>query len=57
MYDLNALRRRVRKEGVELVICELCSENFPKEAKEQLTKDNVFVDGYPNLSLLYSMAS
>lgn len=56
MYDFNALRRRLQKEGIAAVVSELCSEDFPEEAKVQLAKDNVFVDGYPNLSLLYSIA-
>lgn len=56
MYDLDAVRRKVRKEGVDKTISDLTSENFSDEAKESLSHFGVFLDGYPNLSLIYSLA-
>ena len=56
MYDLNAVRRRIGKEGVGPVIEHLSSEDFPEDLKEKLTKVGVFVNGHLNHALLQSLS-
>ena len=55
MYDLSSVRRKIKKEGVDNFISELVSENFSETIKKDLTACNVLVDGYPNLSFIYSL--
>lgn len=55
MYDLSSVRRKIKKEGVDNLISELSSENFSEDIKRDLTACNVLVDGYPNLSFIYSL--
>lgn len=55
MYDLSSVRRKIKKEGVDNFISELVSENFSENIKKDLSDCNIFVDGYPNLSLIYSL--
>jgi len=55
MYNLEALRRRVRKNGVDAVINDLLNNQFSEESISQMTKDHILCDGYPNLSLIYSL--
>ena len=56
MYDLGTVKRKIRKEGVDNLISELSSENFSEDIKRELAECSVLVDGYPNLSLIYSLA-
>ena len=56
MYDLNALARKIRKDGIDKTIDFLLSDNLSNTIKEQLVDLKVFVNGYLNLSLLYSLA-
>ena len=56
MYNLDAVARKVKKEGVDAVINVLSSENLSDTMKTQLTNCGVLINGYPNLSLLYSLA-
>lgn len=55
MYDLGSVKRKIKKEGVDKFISELVSENFSESIKKDLTACNVLVDGYINLSLLYTL--
>jgi len=55
MYDLEALRRKIGKEGVEETIQYLLSPNLPERIKESLTNCSVFSGGYLNLALIYSL--
>lgn len=56
MYDLGSIKRKIKKEGVDNLIVELSSDNFSEDIKKDLSNCNVFVNGYPNLSLIYSLA-
>ncbi len=56
MYDLGTVKRRISEKGVDTFISEISSENFSETIKKDLSDCNVFVDGYPNLSLIYSLA-
>ena len=56
MYDLGTVKRKIKKEGVDNLIFELSSEDFSETVKKDLTACNILVDGFPNLSLIYSLA-
>lgn len=56
MYNVEALKRKIQKEGLQPTIILLSSPDFPKSIKEDLTKDRIFVGGYPNISLISSLA-
>ena len=51
----DAFKRLVNKKGVEYAIQTLSSPNLPEETKADLAKKHYLVDGYPNLSLIYSL--
>ena len=55
MYDLNSVRRKINKEGVDNFISDLSSENLNKDVKNDLSICGILVNGYPNLSLIYSL--
>lgn len=55
MYDLSSVRRKIKKEGVDNFISELVSENFSETIKKDLSDCYIFIDGYPNLSFIYSL--
>lgn len=54
-YSEDAFKRLVNKKGVEYAIQTLSSPNLPEETKDDLAKKHYLVDGYPNLSLIYSL--
>ena len=56
MYNLETLRRRVKKNGAEAVINDLVNNKFSEESITQMTENHILCDGYPNLSLIYSLA-
>ena len=56
MYDLGTIKRKIKKDGVDSVISEISSEDFSETVKKDLTACNILVDGFPNLSLIYSLA-
>ena len=56
MYDLGTIKRKIKKDGVDSVISDISSDNFSETIKKDLSDCNIFVDGYPNLSLIYSLA-
>ena len=56
MYNLDALRRKIAKEGFQATFDFLVSENLDSKVKEDLTENHVFSrDGRLCLSLLYSL--
>lgn len=55
MYDLNAVRRRIRKEGVDNLIFDLSSESLDIDVKKELSDCGIIVNEFPNLSLIYSL--
>lgn len=55
MYDVNALKRMISKNGMDFAISVL-SGDLSEEIKAQLTDAGLLVGGYPNLSLIYSLA-
>lgn len=55
MYDVNAVKRMISKNGIDYAISVL-SGNLSEETKSQLTNAGLIVGGYPNLSLIYSLA-
>lgn len=56
MYDIEALRRKIGKEGVDKVISELSSRDFSPSMKEELTKSGILIGGVLNLALIYSLS-
>ena len=56
MYDLAALVRKIKKEGLQSAIDYLSSDTLSDNIKNQLTAYGVFVNGYLNLSLLYFLS-
>ncbi len=56
MYNLQALKRKIAKEGLETTIQFLLSDEIPLQLKQELEKDHIFNNGYLCLSLLYSLA-
>jgi len=56
MYSVEALQRKIKKEGVDKTIHDLSTGNFSESVKEELNKALIFIDGHPNLSLIYSLA-
>ena len=55
MYDLASVQRKIKKEGVDKLIFDISSENFSEDSKKELSKCGIFSNGYPNLSLIYSL--
>ena len=55
MYDKNALRRKIAKDGLQETLKLLSSDNFPEDIKAELSKDKIFVGGYPCLSIICSL--
>ena len=45
MYNLNTLRRKVAKEGLQSTIDFLLSDDLPSNIKEDLAKEHVFNNG------------
>ena len=56
MYDLELVREKIKEEGLDNLISELSSEDFSEDIKKDLSNCNIFVGGYPNLSLIYSLS-
>lgn len=56
MYNIEALRRKIAKEGVENTIDYLLSDNLPLHIKQDLEKELIFDNGHLCLSLVYSLA-
>lgn len=57
MYNLESVRRRVKKIGVTQTLALLADPNFPDSIKEDLSKEKIFIGGYPNVELITSLAS
>lgn len=57
MYNLETVRRRVKKIGVTETIALLADPNLPDSIKKDLTKEKVIIGGYPNVELITSLAS
>lgn len=55
MYDVNAVKRMVLKHGVDYLISYLMGD-LDKRVEAELTKVHLIVNGYPNLTLIYSLA-
>lgn len=56
MYNLNTLKRKIKKDGLQETIDFLLSDDLPLEIKQDLTKEHVFSPkGYLCLSLLYAL--
>ena len=58
MYDVDAIRRKISKEGVEAIydVIRYLSGEFDECIQAELTKAKLLVDGYPNMSLIMSLA-
>lgn len=56
MYDVNAVKRMIGKNGIDYTISVLISGNLSEDAKTQLSEAGLLVNGHPNLSLIYSLA-
>lgn len=55
MYDAKAFKRLIKKKGVDYAISYL-SEHLGDISKEDYTKEYLLVNGYPNISFIYSLA-
>lgn len=55
MYDVDSIKRKVKKEGVDKTILDLLSGNFSDEQKKELSDSHILCNGYPNLSAIYSL--
>ena len=55
MYDINNLKRKIAKEGLDNTIQYLLSEELPVTLKNDLEKAHIFKNAYLCLSLLYSL--
>lgn len=56
MYDIEALRRKIAKEGLQETLKCLASPDLPESIKKDLTKNHILVGGYPNVELICSLA-
>ena len=56
MYDREALRRKICKEGIERAIADLQQSKFDKEVMRQLEASNIFVNGSLNTPYIRSLA-
>lgn len=54
-YVEESLKRLILKKGVQYAIETLSSPNLPEEIKDFLSKRYYYIDGYPNLSLIYGL--
>lgn len=55
MYDKDTLRRKIAKDGLQETLKLLSSETFPEDIKAELSKEKIFVGGYPCLSIICSL--
>ena len=55
MYNLDAVKRKIEKDGIDNLIRDLSSANFSDDAKRELSAYDIFTNGYPNLSVIYSL--
>ena len=55
MYNTESLRRKISEEGLQQTITELSSENLPINLKSELEDSQILVNGYVNISLIYSL--
>lgn len=55
MWTTAKVQELIKTEGLQKTLMVLTDDNFPENAKEQLSKDYLFVGGYPNLELLYTL--
>lgn len=55
MYDLEALKRKINKEGLSATIRDLSSDTLSDDAKIQLESEYILINGFPNLSLISSL--
>lgn len=55
MYDVDALRRRVGKQGIEVTISDLKSSIFNPFQMKQLEASMIFVNGVPNVPFIRSL--
>lgn len=56
MYTKEGAARQIKKEGMQNFIKCITSDNLSEQAKRELTQCNIFVGGFPNLSLLETLA-
>lgn len=52
MYNLQAVKQLIDKDGFDSVLRWLCSNEVPEDIKSALTDNCIYVNGYPCLSVL-----
>lgn len=52
MYNLQAVKQLIGKNGFDEVLRWLCSNKVPEDIKSALTDNHIYVNGYPCLSVL-----
>lgn len=56
MYTKEGAARQIKKEGLQEFVKNLSSSNLSEESKQELEKIHIFVNGFPNLSLIVTLA-
>lgn len=56
MYTKEGATRQIKKEGMQSFIKAITSDNFSEESKQELEECQIYVGGFPNLSLLEMLA-
>lgn len=57
MYDIDAIKRKIGKDGLTTTLKILRSPDLPEYIKSDLTKCNIFVNGHLDVAYLSSLAS
>lgn len=55
-YDIEAVKRFVRKNGLTTALMHFSNPNLSPKVKEDLVKNQIIVNGFPNVSLISSLA-
>lgn len=53
MYNADALKRKISKEGFLVTINYLLSDDLPREFRNSLEENHLFINGLPCLSLIF----
>lgn len=57
MYNKDSLIRRIKKEGIEPTIKDLCSTKFSDNILAELETAQIFKNGHPNIAFIRSLVA
>ena len=57
MYNVEAVRRFISKNGIDKTVSLLTSPDLPNDIKNTLSHYGFFPGGFLNMSLIYSLAN